>query len=207
MTELLKGRSFFPVRRKQVLFHEGHPALGVYYLEAGRAKVYKTGCNGRPYILFFAGSAELLNAECILESGEFATSAEMLEDGRVVFIERERLLSLVGDSLPLSLFIAGELARRTTSSYEERVRLADGRVRERMARALALLGSDYGRDEADGRSISLRLSRDELASMIGTTPATVMRLLRDFKDEGAILLAGRRIVVSNMEYLEKVGQI
>lgn len=199
--------SIYDFKRKQVLFREGHPALGLYFVESGRVKVYKFGRNGRHYILFFAGPGEVLNPESVYGGDEFTTSGEMLEDGRIGFIEREKFNSLVRSNLSLSLYLSEVLTRRIAHSYEERVELAEGRVRGRMARALAHLAKFYGSLYEEGLCISLELSREELASMIGTTPGTVMRLLKDFKEEGAIRLLGRRIAVDRVEYLEEVAQI
>jgi len=203
---LFNSAPIFQFKRKQVLFHEGHPALGIYYLKSGHAKIYRMGANGRPYILFLACAGDILNAECAFGGGEFTTSAEMLVDGDVAFIEREKFNGMLGQSISLSLFIAELMAHRLSVHEEERVRLAEGTVRERMAGILIKLGRRYGKAGIEGLSISLQLSREELASMIGSTPGTVMRLLKDFKDEAAIRLSGKRIVLEKIEYLEKVAQ-
>ena len=97
---LVQDWPIYSYKRKQVLFHEGHPALGVYFIESGRAKISKLGLSGRPYILFLAGPGDFLNAECILGSEEFETSAEMLEDGRIAFIEKDRLNALLQENHP-----------------------------------------------------------------------------------------------------------
>ncbi|HKX11992.1 MAG TPA: cyclic nucleotide-binding domain-containing protein, partial [bacterium] len=131
---IFQKHSIYAVKRKHVLFHEGHPALGLYFVASGRVKIFKFGRNGRPYILFFAGPGDLLNVESAY-GGECTTSGEMLEDGRVGFIEKEKFNSLVGSNLSLLLRLSEMLTRRIAYSYEERVELADGRVRERMARA------------------------------------------------------------------------
>ncbi len=83
----------------------------------------------------------------------------------------------------------------------------EGSVRERMARALGLLASRYGQRDQEGVLIQLPLSREDLANIIGTSAGTVMRLLKDFKEEKAIVLRGRNIIVGRQDYLNGIAHL
>jgi len=202
-----KSSIFLPVKRKQVIFYEGHPALGVYWVHAGRVKVYKLGANGKSHILFFAEAGDVLGVECLLSGEEFTASGEMLEEGRIAFIAKEEFTAMLRDNIDFSLRIVEMLAKRISASNEERIHLVEGSVRERMARALGLLASRYGQHDENGTLIDLPLSREDLANMIGTSAGTVMRLLKDFKEEKAIVLRGRNIIVGRQDYLNGIAHL
>ncbi len=196
-----------PYKKKQTIYYEGHPALGVYCVYSGRIKVYKIGANGKPHILFIANRGDFLGIESVLAGEDFSSSGEMLEDGLVAFIYQQKFFEMIRDNIQLSLDLTDNLAKRVRISEEERVNLAEGTVRERMARALVLLGRTYGTSTKQGTLINLTLSREDLANMIGTAIGTVLRLLKEFKEEQVIELEKKHIIVKNQKYLEKVAHL
>jgi len=204
---LLSNAKILHFKRKQIIFCEGHPVMGIYCITAGMAKVYKMGYNGRPYILHFAGLGEILNLESAFGGGYFSSTGEMLDHGEVAFIEKNNFINLLRTSQCLPLFIADVLAQRIAFSNDERVHLAEESTRERMARALLKLGKDYGVAEGPATRINLKLSRDDLAGLIGTSCGTVMRLLKDFKEDGAIRLVGKNIFIVREDYLEGMAHL
>ena len=204
---LLSKAQFLAFNRKQVVFCEGHPALGIFCIRSGRVKVSKMGYNGRPHILHISGQGEILNAECAFGSEAFTSTGEMMEEGSIAFIERAKFVDMISADPTLALLIADLLANRITASHEERVYLAEGTMRERMARALVVLGRNYGLECDKGVLINLPLSRADFANMIGTTSGTVMRLIKEFKEDKAIRLKGKHIVIERAEFLEEVAHI
>lgn len=196
-----------PYKKKQILFYEGNPAVGIYRLHVGRVKVYKTGPNGQPYILCIANPGDFIGVESLLAGEDYMASAEMLEEGTATFIERGKFLSFIKEDTDFLFKIADSLAKRLKASDEERVNIAEGCVRERMARALVLLARSYGVSLQQGVLINLKLSREDLASIVGTAAGTVMRLLKEFKEEDSILLQGKQIIIRNMKQLEKTANL
>lgn len=76
-----------------------------------------------------------------------------------------------------------------------------------MARALILLARAHGTFVKEGLLIDLKLSREDLANLIGTAVGTVLRLLKEFKEEQAILLEGKHIILQNQKHLEEVAHL
>jgi len=195
-------------KRRNPLYYEGHPAVGVYCVRSGRAKVYRMGSNGKPHILQIANSEDFLGVECILGGEEYMSSCEMLEDGQVAFLDRQKFLELIRQNVGLAYEMSRYLARRVLSGDEARVHLADARVRERMARALLLLARSYGVSVKDGVRLDIRLKREDLANLVGTAVGTVLRLLKDLREEGLLLAPqGKKIILLNLEKLEEVARL
>ncbi len=84
--------------------------------------------------------------------------------------------------------------------------LAQKPVRERMAEALLFLKETYG-TESDGKTLSITLSREEIANVVGTATETAIRLLSEFKTDAIIELQGKKIKIINSEKLIKTANI
>lgn len=192
-------------QKKQNLFFEGNPANGVYCIKTGMTKLYKTGPEGKEYILDILGPREVLGMEAVFANGSYTATAEVIEEGTICFIARETLQDLIRKDCNLALKITHYLAEKLVESEEERLELAQMAVRERFARLLSLLAQSYGKKAPDGVTIDLKLSREEMAEMIGTAAETAMRLLKEFKDEKLVAVQGRQITVLNQEGLRKLS--
>jgi CRP/FNR family transcriptional regulator len=79
-------------------------------------------------------------------------------------------------------------------------------VRERLAEALLFIKETYG-FEADGKTIDLKISREDLANLVGTATETAIRLLSDLKHEGVVALEGKKIEILNLGKLVKIANI
>ena len=79
-------------------------------------------------------------------------------------------------------------------------------MRERLAEALLFIKETYG-FEADGKTIDLKISREDLANLVGTATETAIRLLSDLKNEGVVALVGKKIEILNLSKLVKIANI
>jgi CRP/FNR family transcriptional regulator len=194
-------------KKKQALFFEGNPAGGVYCIKTGLVKLYKTGPEGKQYILNLAGPTNVLGIDSVLSGQPHSATAEMIYQGTVCFIPKDFLINLAKQDCSLSMKISQFLAGELLKSEEERLDLAQMAVRERFARLLGLLAKSYGKAVPKGVSIDLKLNREEMAEMIGTAAETAMRLLKEFKEEKLLEIHGKEITILNKTGLEKAAQI
>ena len=84
--------------------------------------------------------------------------------------------------------------------------LAQKPVRERLAEALLFMKETYGY-LPDGKTIDLRITREEIANLVGTATETAIRLLSDLKNEGVISLEVKKIQIADVNLLIKIANI
>jgi len=182
---------------RQVLFYEGEDCREVYCLRSGKAKLYKTGLEGKQYILRIASAGEVVGLDDALAEGPASATAEMIDSGVVHRLDGHATVELLRRESGLALRVSQSQARKLRISDDERLELAQAAVRERTARLLAHLAADHGvpMDDGHGVRIDLQLSREEMAGMIGTAQETVIRQLSEFKHDRLIRLDGRHITV------------
>lgn len=183
------------LRARHVLFYEGAPCREVFCIRSGKVKLYKTGLEGKQYILRIAGAGELVGLETMMNSAPAHATAEMIDTGVVHRIDRRTVCELLRRDSELALWVVELLSNKLRSSDDERLELAQAAVRERMAKLLSTLAADHGVRDVYGVRIDLPLSREEMAGMIGTAQETVIRQLSEFKQDQLIRLDGRRITV------------
>ena len=89
-------------KKKQVIFFEDSPSTGIYYIEKGLVKKYKTGQDGKEQIFYISKSEDLIGYHAILSNENYYESAATIEDSVISFIPKEVFLDLISKSPNLS---------------------------------------------------------------------------------------------------------
>jgi len=183
----------------EVIFSEGEDAAGLYAVSIGRVKIYKLSREGKEQILHLFGPGESFGEVPVFAGGRFPAYAEALEPTRVLFFPRQAFVDLVKRDSSLALNMLADLSRRLrrfTSLIED---LSLKEVPGRLAAHLLYLSSRQG--ESD--DLVLDLSKTQLASLLGTIPETLSRILARMAREGYIELRNnRQIRILDRESLE-----
>ena len=188
-------------KKGQVIFYEGNQSLGLYCINSGRVKLYKSLSNGSQQILRIASPGDLLGYRSFFASENYHASAEVLEDSNICFIDPKVFFSILSKNPELALTLIKKLAQELRVAENLAVSITHKPARKRMAELLLLLKETYGKKVKEGIEISLQLTRQEMAEMIGSTQETSIRLLSDFKKEKMIKVQERRITICNLEAL------
>lgn len=128
----------------------------------------------------------------------YKVSAQTLEESNICFIRKEDFLSLMDDNAVLRNGIIKELSTELTDQAEFITNMAQKSVRQRLAFVLLLLMDVYSAEP-------INLSREDLANFVGTATETLIRLLKDFKEEGIISTETRKITVLDTQKLLRVA--
>jgi CRP/FNR family transcriptional regulator len=193
-------------RRGEEIFGENDRPSGVYCIRSGRVKLYKMSRDGREQIVRLAGAGDVLGYRSLIADEPYSAYARPLEESRICHIPRRTFFSLLSADRNLSLNVMMLLAADVRSAEEKMIELAQRSVTERVAETLLLLRETYG-VEADEQTIDARLTRADIASMVGSVVETVSRSLTKLKLDGSIGLAGRRIMILDAAALTRAAQL
>jgi CRP/FNR family transcriptional regulator, polysaccharide utilization system transcription regulator len=128
-------------------------------------------------------------------SGEpYKLSASALEDANICFVSKDDFLNMLDTNTGLRNAVLKELSKELGERAIFITNLAQKSVRERLAYSLLLLGDIYGEDP-------INLTREDLANFVGTATETLIRLLKDFKEEALIDVQTRKVFITNKEAL------
>lgn len=194
------------LKKGQVIFQEGSRPLGIYCVYEGKIKVFKTGDDGKEQIIRLEKEGSLLGYRAVLGNEMYSATATALEESRVCFIPKSVFLSILSHNTALSFQMMQLLSHDLRTAEERITTLAQKPVRERLAEVLLFIKETYGL-EADGKTINVTLTREELANTVGTATETLIRLLADFKHEGLIELEGKRIKLIDQKALLQLSNV
>jgi len=204
--ELLTANKTEQVYKKgEIIFRESAYPSGIFYIIDGKVKKYKVDKDGREQIIYVANTGELLGYHAVLSGDRYPDSAAALEESRIAFIPKEDFL----DTLQLSDVLSRRLLK--TLSHEFAV-LANSltlfsqkSVRERLALQLIVLREKYKVNFQPGMPVEINMSRDDLASLVGTARENVVRVLSEFKEVNIVETKGRKIIVHDVNKLIEIA--
>ncbi len=191
----------------QKIFYPGQVPIGVYCLSSGIIKLSKLGENGKEQIVRFAKSGELLGVRALLSGKKYSTTSTTLEDSMVCFISKRMFFKLNLKYPYISKKVMTSLSHLLEEAEERMTSLAQRPVRERLAESLLFLSCLFktGKTDCDDPSNGIiSLTREDIASIVGTATETVIRILADFKEEKLIEIRGRKIFIKNVPGLKKI---
>jgi len=188
-------------RRGQLIFSEGDEGNGFYVLISGRVKVSKISPEGKEQILHFFGPGEPFGEVAVFAGKNFPANAETLAESRVFFFPRLAFIDLIGKNPALALNMMAVLSsrlRRLTNLVED---LSLKEVPGRLAAYLLLLSEKNKR----AMKVELEVSKNQLASLLGTIPETLSRILARMTREKLINLDGKKVDIVNRKALEELA--
>ena len=193
-------------RKGQVLFNEGGHPFGVYCLNKGKVKVSIVGDEGKEQIVRLAKDGDVLGYRSMLSSERYNATATALEDSQVCFIPKDVFLSSLKLDSTLSVEVMKLLSSQLKAAEIKLTHLAQKPVRERLAETLLFLKETYGY-ERDSEILSVQLSREEIANLVGTATETAIRLLSELNKENIIELMGKKIKITNIKALIRTANL
>jgi len=206
LAELEYAKGCTTYKKGQLIFGERGWPLGLFCINTGKVKLSQSGVDGKDQIIRLAKDGDILGYRALLSGDRYSNSATALDDSNICFIPKDVFFKLIEKNAALSLQVMRMLSENLKNAQQRITDMAQKPVRERLAEALLFLKETYGY-EADGKTLNVPVSREDLANMAGTATETTIRLLSDYKQEGLIELPGRKIVILNLSKLIKVANI
>lgn len=178
------------------LFQQGQPATTMFLLAEGRVRVTQAGPGGQQVVLHLVGPGEMFGCSAMLRERQYPGSAEVIAPGCVERFDEAAIRAIDQDYPEVTRNALALLAGRIR---DLRVRYREAiteRVEPRIAHTLLRLVEQAGVPDArGGRRIALRLSRQDLAELAGTTMYTVSRTLTAWEEKGIVEIGRQRVCV------------
>jgi CRP-like cAMP-binding protein len=187
--------------RRSPIYLPSEDASAVLLLASGRVKICSFTSDGRQGILAFIEPGELFGEHALIGAAHREDFAEALEPSTVVLIPGNEIFRLMELHAEVSLGVTKLIGLRRRRIERRLKYLLYRSNRERLVHLLLELAEQYGRRAPSGVALDIRLSHQDLASVIGSTRETVTVALGELQAEGLLKLARRRIVISNLARL------
>jgi CRP-like cAMP-binding protein len=177
-------------------------AQSVFLLASGRVKICHSTPEGKQAILALVEPGELFGELAVFDSGARDEYALALEASTVVMIPREEMERLIQEHPVVSMSLTRMMGLRRRRIERRLKNLLFLSNRERLTHLLLELAEQYGRRNGDdGVQLGIRLSHQDLASIIGSTRETVTAVLGELQAEGLISLGRKKILIRRPQRL------
>ena len=157
---------------------------------------------GKELITAIVKDGEFFGYTPMLEGKAYGDSAEAMEESEVMMIPKTEFDELINHDAHVSAQFIKMLANKLSDREDELVRLAYNSVRKRVADALLLVYDRYKNSEKD--KPSLKVTREDLAHIVGTATESLIRTLSDFRSEKLIDISDGKIAIVNEEKLKRM---
>ncbi len=185
----------------ELLFAEGDACEGLFVVEKGQVRIFKSSATGREQVLSIEGPGSSIAELPVFDGGNYPASTAALGQARVYFISKHDFYSLclVHPKVALKVLkVVGARLRRLVAIIEE---LSFTTVRARLISLLLRLAQKASKT-SNGVQIQLPASNQELAAQIGTVRELVSRNLSRLQAEGLIRMEGKTVFIVDVHRLE-----
>jgi CRP-like cAMP-binding protein len=200
VAQRMRRRSY---RRGTVIFHQGDPGDALHVIASGSVKIVLHSAAGDEAIIATLRPGDFFGELSLLDGRERSATASAIETTETLVLDRATLRVLLDEQPALRDALLTDLAlelRRLTGHVEE-LHFLD--LAGRLAAHLARLARD-GEADSEGRiTLDWPFTQSDLAGMIGGTRQSVNRLLSDLLDQDLVRLERDRLVIMDVDALER----
>jgi CRP/FNR family transcriptional regulator len=190
-----------PLLGGELLFAEGDACQGLFVVESGALRIFKTSPSGREQVLTIERSGGVVAELPVFDDGPYPASCSAVVETSVLFLSKGDFRALCIEHPGISLKVlkaTGKRLRRLVALIEE---LSFTTVRQRLAGLLLRIAEKEGVPTADGLEITIPANQ-EIGAHIGTVRELVSRNLSRFQSEGLIRMDGKQVVIVDRDRLE-----
>jgi DNA-binding response OmpR family regulator len=203
LNELSKDRKIKIYKKKETIYQENDYANYLYFIIKGKIKCVKTDYYGKDFMTDIHEEGEFIGYMTLLEEGEYHETAIAMEPTEVAVIPKKDFLTLIRKNRDVATKFIKMLSGNVQDREKRLLQLAYSPLRERLASTLLKLSE---RKESQSESPEkLIISREDLASLIGTVKESLIRTLSDLKKEGLVDTNGQEITVLDEKGLRKTA--
>ncbi|MDO4160795.1 MAG: Crp/Fnr family transcriptional regulator [Prevotellaceae bacterium] len=189
----------------EIIYKELEHPKDIFCLIQGKVKIHKEGISRRSQIVRVIRPVEMFGFRAYFAHQDYETAALAIEKSIVARIPLELVVQLIKENSNISLYLINQLAIRLGDADRRTISLTQKHIRGRLAEAILFLKKSYGLEE-DGCTLSIYLSREEMANLSNMTTSNAIRTLSAFAEENLIAIDGRKVKLINEKGLISISQ-
>ncbi len=192
------------VKRGEALFEEGEKLNGVFCVRDGVSKLSKLSANGKNQIVRLASKGEVMGQRSVIVEEPTNLSAIAVSDMEVCYIPKESIVNTLHKNPDFTFEALRLMSHDLKEADDVIVNMSQKTVKQRVAEAFLYLKSNFGVD--NGGFLLVRLSREDIANVVGTATESAIRIISEFKKLGYIKTSGKKISIINERKLQDLVQ-
>lgn len=183
------------IKKGQSIFEEGEKLNGVFCVRDGVSKLSKLSANGKDQIVKLASKGEVMGQRSVIAEESSNLSAVAVSDMEVCFIPKEGIVDALHKNPNFTVEVLRHMAHDLRQADDVIVNMSQKSVKQRVAEAFLYLRDNFGEDS--NGYLTVTLSREDIANVVGTATESCIRIISEFKKKGFIKTSGKKIGVAN----------
>jgi CRP/FNR family transcriptional regulator len=197
----LSARTYGP---RETIVAEDEPSRGFYFLRSGKARIFRTGTDGREQTFRLVEPGDTFGEVPVFDGQPAPATVETLEPSEVVFLPAPVFLQLLQRQPTVATAVLRHFARRLRSFTELVEQISLQTVQSRLARYLYQLAREEGVPSPEGTVVPREITQQDLASLVGSVREVVSRTLRVMEEDGIVEVRRREIVIRDLPALQRL---
>jgi CRP/FNR family transcriptional regulator len=188
---------FERTKKKETIFSEGDTSDWFYIVQKGKIKITKLSQDGKEIILEVISKGDFFGGIAVLRGFPYPANAVSMEDTDIIKVSRANFMKII-DRFPevMSCIFQG-LGDRVKDFHEMTKNIALEKVSSRIASMLLKLSEKTGEKTPDGIVLDVKLTKQDIAEMVGTTVETAIRTMSRFKKLGLIEEKAGKVIIKD----------
>lgn len=191
--------------RDDIIFSTGDTPAFLYYLMRGKVSIHRDGIAGQQQIVRMVEPGVIFGYAAAIEGRDYMGTAYAGSRTMVARIPISLMFHFIWENSDFAMLFLKELSSLLGLSVERTMNLTQKHIRGRLAETLLIMKDKYGVED-DGQTLSVYLSREDLAQMSNMTTSNAIRTLSSFAKEGLLIIEGRKIKFVNLHELRIISE-
>lgn len=207
LSEISHHKLMFTHKKGYTLFHQGNPPFGIYCINQGKIKISKYGSDGKESIVRISGPGDVLGHRSFFSKDCYSATATVIEDASVCFLDKDTVHKCLRLEPSMALNLIHKLSKDMGAAEARSAAMVQKCVSARLAEVLLIIKKNFGIKENNRFRLDIKLTREELASLVGTANETVIRFVSEFKDLGVIEQEGKTLFILDEKKLAEMANM
>ena len=190
------------INKGEMVVSEGDEGQGFFVIAEGRIKVFKVSAEGKEQILHIFEPGQPFGEVPVFAGQKFPANAQAIDKARLWFFPRAAIVDLITANPSLALNMLSEMSRKLRLFAVQIENLSLKEMPARLASYLIHFADEQGQEE----SVTLKISKGQLASILGTIPETLSRIFAKLSATNLIRVEGKKITLLDREGLEGLAE-
>jgi len=192
-------------KKGETIISVGTRPKGLICMVSGKAKMFRTGAGNREQIIKMLRPHSYIAYRSLFSDNPSQFSVKALEESAIVIFEKHPMSGILKKNVELAIRFMRVISEDLISSNNRLISLTQKHVRGRIAESVLLLRDTYG-TEADGATLRVLLSREDLAHLSSMTTSNAIRTLSGLVSEKILDIEGRKITILDLAKLEAISE-
>lgn len=192
-------------KRHDYIWFQGSPSNFIAVIKEGYVKIIKHSDNGKDTLVELLGAGDIIGAVALLEGRPYPATACALCDLKVLILSREQFLEMIASTPAIAVQALIAIGARLRYAHEMMRQLAVEIVECRIANLFLMLASRTESSDSNTVVLKLRLTRKDVAEMVGTTLETATRILSRWEKNKLLIRDSSSIIIPDLSILERIA--